>query len=73
MQKMKVYINIKKLDRREPIPMKLLSLTDLSQEIVESHIDRAQCFVAEVGETVIDIYVLLPTRPVTLFVFMVQY
>lgn len=58
-------MNIKKLGVDEQTPMKLLLLADPSQEVIESYINRAQCFVAEVDDTVIGVYVLLPTRPET--------
>lgn len=56
---------IRKLAAGERHPMELLLLADPSRRLVEDYIERGQCFVAEIGERIIGVYVLLPTRPDT--------
>ncbi|CAH0343975.1 GNAT family N-acetyltransferase [Bacillus sp. CECT 9360] len=58
-------MQIRKLNVNEKPPMNLLLLADPSQELVEEYIRRGECFVAEVRDQVIGVYVLLPTRPYT--------
>ncbi|GAE29384.1 GCN5-related N-acetyltransferase [Halalkalibacter hemicellulosilyticusJCM 9152] len=45
--------------------MELLLLADPSREIVEDYIKRGECYIAEIEQRVIGVYVLLPTRPET--------
>lgn len=45
--------------------MNLLLLADPSEKLVKEYIQRGQCFVAELEETIVGVYVLLSTRPDT--------
>lgn len=56
---------IRKLRAGELPPMHLLLLADPSPKIVKDYISRGECFIAEEGNQIIGIYVLLPTRPET--------
>ncbi|MEC2054068.1 GNAT family N-acetyltransferase [Peribacillus psychrosaccharolyticus] len=56
---------IRKLRAGELPPMHLLLLADPSPKIVRDYISRGECFIAEEGNQIIGIYVLLPTRPET--------
>lgn len=56
---------IRKLRDGEIPPMHLLLLADPSPKIVKDYISRGECFIAEDGNHIIGIYVLLPTRPET--------
>ncbi|QCR32459.1 GNAT family N-acetyltransferase [Lysinibacillus sp. SGAir0095] len=56
---------IRELEMGEKIPYELLLLADPSKKIVEEYVNRGDCFIAECGNQVVGIYVLLPTRPKT--------
>ncbi|RHW34046.1 GNAT family N-acetyltransferase [Lysinibacillus yapensis] len=58
-------MDIRKLDKGEKLPMELLLLADPSREIVEEYVNRGECFIAEIEQQIIGVYVLLPTRPET--------
>lgn len=58
-------MNIRKLSKGEKLPMELLLLADPSREIVEEYVNRGECFIAEMEQQIIGVYVLLPTRPET--------
>lgn len=58
-------LNIRTLGACEQPPMNLLLLADPSEKLVKEYIQRGQCFVAELEETIVGVYVLLPTRPDT--------
>lgn len=58
-------MEIRALHTGEPPPTELLLLADPSPKLVEDYIARGQCFVAEAGDRVVGVYVLLPTRPET--------
>jgi ribosomal protein S18 acetylase RimI-like enzyme len=58
-------MNIRKLHSNEGYPMELLLLADPSQRLVEEYVKRGECMVAEMGNQIIGVYVLLPTRPET--------
>jgi ribosomal protein S18 acetylase RimI-like enzyme len=58
-------MNIRKLKKDEQPPMELLLLADPSEAIVQDYITRGECFVAELEERIIGVYVLLPTRSET--------
>jgi len=58
-------MDIRKLNTGEKFPMDLLLLADLSREIVEEYVNRGECFIAEIEQRIIGVYVLLPTRPET--------
>ncbi|MBY3623633.1 GNAT family N-acetyltransferase [Acinetobacter sp. CUI P1] len=56
---------IRKLNAEEPPPLQLLLLADPSPSLVEAYLKRGQCYVAEVENCIIGVYVLLQTRPET--------
>lgn len=56
---------IRKLNPGEKPPMELLLDADPSRELVEEYVGRGECYVAEEGERVIGVYVLIRTRPET--------
>ncbi|OZQ61995.1 GNAT family N-acetyltransferase [Paenibacillus sp. VTT E-133280] len=56
---------IRKLNAEEQPPLHLLLLADPSLSLVEAYLKRGQCFVAEVENCIIGVYVLLQTRPET--------
>ena len=58
-------IDIRKLNEGEKLPMDLLLLADPSREIVEEYVNRGECFIAEIEQQTIGVYILLPTRPGT--------
>lgn len=58
-------MKISKLRTDESPPMELLLLADPSREMIESYVNRAECFIAKEGQRIIGVYVLLPTRPET--------
>ena len=58
-------MDIRKLNAGEKIPIELLLLADPSREIVEEYLNRGECFIAEIEQRTIGVYVLLPTRPET--------
>jgi ribosomal protein S18 acetylase RimI-like enzyme len=58
-------MKIRKLYADEQPPVELLLLADPSPQLVEEYLTRGECFVAEAGNGVIGVYVLLPTRPAT--------
>lgn len=58
-------MDIRKLNRGEKLPIELLLLADPSREIVEEYVNRGDCFIAEIEQQTIGVYVLLPTRPET--------
>lgn len=56
---------IRKLNAEEQPPLHLLLLADPSLSLVEAYLKRGQCFVAEVENCIIGVYVLLQMRPET--------
>lgn len=58
-------MKIRLLNEREQAPMELLLLADPSEELVNDYVNRGYCFVADSGEKIVGVYVLLPTRPKT--------
>lgn len=52
--------------KHEKPPMSLLLLADPSRKVVESYLQRGQCFIAQEKEQIIGVYVLLATRPETI-------
>lgn len=58
-------MQIRKLNADEHPPLKLLLLADPSPSLVEAYLKRGQCYVAEVENCNIGVYVLLQTRPET--------
>ncbi len=57
---------IRKRKTDEELPMELLLLADPSEEIVKEYVSRGECFVAELEQKIVGVYVLLPTRPETI-------
>ncbi|MBN8191779.1 GNAT family N-acetyltransferase [Bacillus sp. NTK074B] len=57
---------IRKQKTDEELPMDLLLLADPSEKIVKEYTSRGECYVAELEELIIGVYVLLPTRPETI-------
>jgi ribosomal protein S18 acetylase RimI-like enzyme len=58
-------MNIRKLSFDETYPMNLLLLADPSRKLVEDYIKRGECFVSEIENQIVGVYVLLPTKPET--------
>ncbi|MGG6309500.1 GNAT family N-acetyltransferase [Paenibacillus macerans] len=58
-------MNIRKLSSEEKYPMNLLLLADPSQKLVAEYIKRGECYVSEIEDRIVGVYVLLPTRPAT--------
>lgn len=58
-------MDIRKLNQGEELPIDLLLLADPSIEIVEEYASMGECFVAEIEQQIVGVYVLLPTRPET--------
>ncbi|MDI7743601.1 GNAT family N-acetyltransferase [Lysinibacillus fusiformis] len=58
-------MRIRKLNEEEAAPMDLLLLADPSKEFVLEYMKRGECFVAEIEQQTVGVYVLLPTRPKT--------
>lgn len=57
---------IRELDEKESLPMDLLLLADPSEKLVTEYVKRGKCFVMEEKDSIIGVYVLLPTRPKTI-------
>ncbi|QNR68903.1 GNAT family N-acetyltransferase [Paenibacillus peoriae] len=58
-------MKIRLLNSNEKYPIELLLLADPSHQLVEEYLKRGQCFVAEIDQHIVGVYVLLPTRPET--------
>ncbi|MFF3099473.1 GNAT family N-acetyltransferase [Viridibacillus arvi] len=58
-------MKIRRLVATENIPMDLLLQADPSEEIVLEYLQRGECFVLEDEDSIIGVYVLIPTRPET--------
>ncbi|CEG29029.1 GNAT family N-acetyltransferase [Bacillus sp. B-jedd] len=56
---------IRKIAQDERPPMNLLLTADPSTESVDDYLLRGDCYVAEKGQRIVGVYVLLPTRPET--------
>ena len=61
-----IELEIRKLNKDEQPPMELLLLADPSQKLVESYMSKGECFIALLNNSIIGVYVLLPTRPETI-------
>lgn len=59
-------IVIRKLSIEDEIPYNLLHISDPSTEAVNEYISRGDCYIASNDNTVIGVYVLIKTRPLTL-------
>ncbi|MEK4760378.1 GNAT family N-acetyltransferase [Viridibacillus sp. FSL E2-0187] len=58
-------MKIRRLVATDNIPMDLLLQADPSEEIVLEYLQRGECFVLEDEDSIIGVYVLIPTRPET--------
>ncbi|AXN40008.1 GNAT family N-acetyltransferase [Peribacillus butanolivorans] len=56
-------MEIRKLYPDELPPMHLLLLADPSRDLVDAYLEKGMCFVAEIDERIIGVYVLLEIRP----------
>ncbi|MFC8688556.1 GNAT family N-acetyltransferase [Brevibacillus porteri] len=59
-------MDIRKLTAQEQPPMELLLLADPSVRLVEDYVQRGQCYVAVLEDSIVGVYVLIPTRPDTI-------
>ncbi|NQF12771.1 MULTISPECIES: GNAT family N-acetyltransferase [Brevibacillus] len=59
-------MEIRKLAAQEQPPMDLLFLADPSVRLVKDYLQRGQCYVAVLEESIVGVYVLIPTRPDTI-------
>ncbi|MBY0084328.1 GNAT family N-acetyltransferase [Brevibacillus sp. M2.1A] len=59
-------MEIRKLAAQEQPPMDLLLLADPSVRLVEDYLQRGHCYVAVLEESIVGVYVLIPTRPDTI-------
>ncbi|KMZ41138.1 MULTISPECIES: GNAT family N-acetyltransferase [Bacillales] len=59
-------MEIRKLGAQEQPPMDLLFLADPSVRLVKDYLQRGQCYVAVMEESIVGVYVLIPTRPDTI-------
>ena len=50
---------------KEAYPIDLLLLADPSETLVKQYVARGECYIAEIKEETVGVYVLLPTRPDT--------
>lgn len=58
-------MNIRKLRVDEKPPLNLLLLADPSEKRVSEYIRRGECFVLEIENQIVGVYVLLPTKSAT--------
>lgn len=58
-------MKIRRLVATDNIPMDLLLQADPSEEIILEYLQRGECFVLEDEDSIIGVYVLIPTRPET--------
>lgn len=59
-------MHIRKLATNEQPPLDLLLLADPSVRLVNDYLQRGHCYVAVLEETIVGVYVLIPTRPETI-------
>ncbi|QYR24017.1 GNAT family N-acetyltransferase [Paenibacillus sp. sptzw28] len=59
-------MEVRRLQSNEIPPMNLLLLADPSEALIAEYLQRGQCFVAQMNDQLIGVYVLLPTRPGTI-------
>ncbi|MFA4137645.1 MULTISPECIES: GNAT family N-acetyltransferase [unclassified Brevibacillus] len=59
-------MEIRKLAAQEQPPMDLLFLADPSVRLVNDYLQRGHCYVAVMEESIVGVYVLIPTRPDTI-------
>ena len=59
-------MQIRRINTSEKQPIDLLLLADPSLENIQEYLKRGECFVADMNNQIIGVYVLLPTRPSTI-------
>lgn len=59
------YMQIRRLNDNEQPPMDLLVTADPSHKLVKEYVNRGECYVLDIKNEIIGVYVLLPTRPET--------
>jgi ribosomal protein S18 acetylase RimI-like enzyme len=59
-------MDIRKLSKEEVPPIELLLLADPSEEMIMGYLQRGDCYVGELNNEIVGVYVLLPTRPGTM-------
>jgi ribosomal protein S18 acetylase RimI-like enzyme len=59
-------MDIRKLYKDEVPPLDLLLLADPSEEMIMGYLQRGTCYVAEHENSIVGVFVLLPTRPGTI-------
>jgi ribosomal protein S18 acetylase RimI-like enzyme len=59
-------MDIRKLYKDEVPPLDLLLLADPSEEMIMGYLQRGTCYVAEYENSIVGVFVLLPTRPGTI-------
>jgi ribosomal protein S18 acetylase RimI-like enzyme len=57
--------SIRELRDQERLPTELMLLADPDEHVINSYIGRSECFVMELNNEIIGVYLLLPTRPFT--------
>lgn len=58
-------MQIRRLNDNEQPPMDLLITADPSHKLVKEYVKRGECYVLDIKNEIIGVYVLLPTRPET--------
>ncbi|WP_044476865.1 GNAT family N-acetyltransferase [Oceanobacillus massiliensis] len=58
-------MEVRRWNGDEAAPLDLLLLADPSQAYIEDYLQRGQCFIAEMDNQLIGVFVLLQTRPGT--------
>lgn len=59
-------LKIRELQKNESLPLDLLLLADPNEEIVKEYTNRGKCYVAEIKNNIVGVYVLIKTRPLTM-------
>ncbi|ATF13089.1 GNAT family N-acetyltransferase [Brevibacillus sp. HB1.2] len=59
-------MEIRKLAAQEQPPMDLLLLADPSVKLVKDYLQRGHCYVTVLEDSIVGVYVLIPTRPDTI-------
>lgn len=57
---------IRKLTCEDEFPLDLLLLADPNEDIVREYTERGHCYVAVLDDSIIGVYVLIKTRPLTM-------
>lgn len=59
-------MDIRQISSNDQLPLDLLLSADPSERIVRSYLQRGECYIGEIDNQVVGVYVLLPTRPKTI-------